>query len=47
MKREKTASFAHLANPGALGAWTRMNEFKSDIEAEKQNIDMEILRTQS
>ena len=37
-----------MANPsGELGAWTRMNEFKSDIDGERQNIEMEILRVQS
>ena len=46
VKRDKTATFAlkNLANPASLSAWTRMNEFKTDIDGERQSIEIEILR---
>ena len=47
---DQTATFEPskvLQTNTALGAWTRMLEFKPDIEAEKKAIEMEILRVQS
>ena len=47
---DQTATFEPskvLQTNTALGAWTRMLEFKTDIEAEKKAIEMEILRVQS
>ena len=30
-----------------MAAWRRLNEFKSDIQNEKKNIDLEVLRVES